>query len=423
MDFLKNISFELNYEWSSDEDGGEGKLNPTGAVPTSRFAIVSSAELDELEKTKNEANTVRQTLWAVNCFQTWLRVKSIGINFQSIEKAELNEVLRQCYGSVRTTKGELYGISSYVRLRAGLNRYINEPPISRSWNIMQDAEFTQANNVFKGVVKQIRRAGKDRTTHHPAITPDQLILTHSAALRPDNPKGLLNKVWYDLQLHFGRRGKEGNRALKLDSFVLKTDENGAKYFTLSFNEETKNHKDPLERDRENRRGAMYEEPENHLCPVASLLKYLSKIPPDAKALYLKPKMTAAPTDNVWYTAAPLGVNALAQMLPKMCKEAGTQTVYTNHSLRATAIQKLSDAGLAAREIMTVSGHRSESSLKSYWRPSMDSRKRWSHILSDQTTESAVMPVKQQSTRPVLSPDIYFTGCTINGNVQINVNTK
>lgn len=354
MDLFPNITFELNYE--SDEEEGDGKLNPV--VSTSRFLNVSMAELDKLEKDKNEANTVRQTVWAVNCLKSWLRVKSIALDFQSVEKAELNNILRQFYGSVRTTKGELYGISSYLGLRAGLNRYINEPPVSRSWSLMQDAEFTAANNVFKGVVKQIRRAGKDVTTHHPAITPeDQLILKHSAALQVHNPKSLLNKVWYDLQLHFGRRGKEGNRALKPDSFILKNDENGARYFTMSFNEDTKNHKDPLERDRENRRGAMYEEPGSPLCPVASLLKYLSKLPPDAKALYLKPRMTAAPADSVWYTTAPLGINTLSQMLPKMCKEAETQAIYTNHSLRATAIQKLSDSGLEAREIMTVSGHR------------------------------------------------------------------
>ncbi len=54
MNFFQNITFELNYEWSSDED--ERKLKP--AVPTSSFASASLAELDELEKTKNEANTV-----------------------------------------------------------------------------------------------------------------------------------------------------------------------------------------------------------------------------------------------------------------------------------------------------------------------------------------------------------------------------
>ncbi len=125
MDFFQNTTFKLNYEWSSDED--EVKLNP--AVPTSRFASVSSVELDELEKTENEANTVRQTVWAVHCFQTGLRVKSITFDLQFIEKAELNEVLRQFYGSVRTTRAELYGINSYLGRHAGLNRYIDEPPV------------------------------------------------------------------------------------------------------------------------------------------------------------------------------------------------------------------------------------------------------------------------------------------------------
>lgn len=358
MDIFPQITFDLNYEWSSDSEEAEGKERGLDTSAQTRCADMTSADLDKLEKSKNEANTVRQTTWALNCLQTWLNLKNIQVNFQLVKKTELNTVLRQFYGSIRTSKGELYSISSYLGLRAGLNRYINEPPVSRSWNLMQDPEFIPANNVFKGVVKEIRRAGKDKTTHHPPISPeDQRIFKYSAALSPDNPKGLLNKVWYDIQLHFGRRGKEGNRDLKPDSFILKCDDNGAKYFTMTFNEETKNHKDPLERDRENRRGAMYEERGNALCPVASLEKYLKKIPPDAKALYLQPRRVTVATDSFWYTAVPLGVNQLSQMLPRMCKEAGTHTSYTNHSLRATAIQKLSDAGLEAREIMAVSGHR------------------------------------------------------------------
>ena len=150
---------------------------------------MTSADLDKLEKSKNEANTVKQTTWALNCLQTWLNLKNIQVNFQSISQSKLNTVLRQFYGSIRTTKGELYRISSYLGLRAGLNCYINEPPVGRSWNLMQDPEFIPANNVFKGIVKEIRRAGKDRTTHHPLISPeDQNILKYSAALSPDNPK-------------------------------------------------------------------------------------------------------------------------------------------------------------------------------------------------------------------------------------------
>ena len=62
--------------------------------------------------------------------------------------------------------------------------------MSRSQGLMQDPEVISANNVFKGVVKEIRRAGKDKTTHHhPTISPeDQRSLKYTVAI---NPKGLL----------------------------------------------------------------------------------------------------------------------------------------------------------------------------------------------------------------------------------------
>ena len=56
--------------------------------------------------------------------------KTVNIDIQSVKKTELNAFLRQFCGSIRTTKGKQYTISSYHGLRAGLNRHINEPPVS-----------------------------------------------------------------------------------------------------------------------------------------------------------------------------------------------------------------------------------------------------------------------------------------------------
>ncbi|KAJ4927900.1 hypothetical protein JOQ06_015701 [Pogonophryne albipinna] len=164
------------------------------------------------------------------------------VDFGTVSKLELNSLLRQFYESVRNTKGQQYAISTYVGLRAGINRFVNDPPYSRAWCLMKDNEFTTSNN-----------------------------------------------VWFDTQLHFGRRGKEGLRKLTPQSSVVKRDSAGTKYVTMAFNEETKNHKCHNDRERQNRRGAMFEEPGNALCSVAPFEAYLSTLPESAKAFYHHPR--------------------------------------------------------------------------------------------------------------------------------------
>ncbi|KAJ4925680.1 hypothetical protein JOQ06_018401, partial [Pogonophryne albipinna] len=198
------------------------------------------------------------------------------VEFGTVSKPELNSLLRQFYGSVRNTKGQQYAISTYVGLRAGINRFVNDPPYSRAWCLMKDNEFTTSNNVFSGLIKSLRRAGQDKTEHHPAITNEDLeILRKSRAMDPNTPRGLLNKVWFDTQLHFERRGKEGLRKLTPQSFVVKRDS------------------------------------------AASFEAYLSTLPESAKAFYHHPRKSVKPGDAVWYSMEPLGVNSLGSMMTRI----------------------------------------------------------------------------------------------------------
>ena len=85
-------------------------------------------------------------------------------------------------------------------------------------------------------------------------------------------------------------------------------------------------------------------------------------------------LQAVPSDPQcpWYKAAPIGVNPVKIMLPKISKLAGLRTWYTNHSLRVTMMFA---AGVLNKVIAELTGHkirRSYISMRIY--TSVDQRK-------------------------------------------------
>lgn len=61
----------------------------------------------------------------------------------------------------------------------------------------------------------------------------------------------------------------------------------------------------------------------------------------------------------------IGQRSLGEKMKKLSIEAKLSCVYINHSIRATMITKRDKSGYEAQHIMAVSGHRNESSIRSY----------------------------------------------------------
>lgn len=68
-----------------------------------------------------------------------------------------------------------------------------------------------------------------------------------------------------------------------------------------------------------------------------------------------------------YSEAVVGVNKLKTFVATMCKKAGIEGNFTNHSGKRTCATMLFDAGIDEQEIMSRTGHRSEKGLRQYKR--------------------------------------------------------
>ena len=137
---------------------------------------------------------------------------------------------------------------------------------------MKNRTFQAANQVFCGLMRDYWARGKDVSQHKAALTKaDVEHLYSSGTLSDKNPQALLYKVYFELSLHCARRGCEGLRDLRRESFTLCTDENGHQYVTLAYHELEKNHQG-VNRKESDRGPRMYEQLNDPNCPVASIKK-------------------------------------------------------------------------------------------------------------------------------------------------------
>ncbi|KAM9579869.1 activating transcription factor 7-interacting protein 1 isoform 3-T3 [Guaruba guarouba] len=335
---------------------------------------------EEEEDAKSIKNTHKQTGWAANLLKQWLAKNGKDPSFELVPVSELNDILREFYYTIRNHDGNTYSVASYKSMRAGLNRHLKMPPYNRQICLIKDKEFASANMVFVSVLKMLRMQGKDETHHHPPIAAEDLRkIKESGVLGLHSPLALVNKVWFDLQLHFAKRGREILRDLAPDAFVVEKDKNGRRYAMFRYPGKGKNGEDP------HKMGKMYDMPGDPNCPVFSLELYLSKLPPEPPAFYLHPlKLTSEQMQEqpVWYKREPMGVNYLGTMMPRISVAARLSQRYTNHSLRTTTIQLLCEAGLGPREIMAVTGHRSESAIRHYWGAAEVCYRAWSDVMEN-----------------------------------------
>ena len=332
-------------------------------------------------------------------------------DFEDLPCNELDQLLRKFYAEIRNSDGEHYGKSSFVGIRASISRHLKNPPHNKAFALMGNPDFHKSNQMFTAMLKLLKKDGLDKTSHYQPISENDLkLLKSSGILSNENPKSLQRKVWFDITLNFARRGRENFRSLTKESFVFSYDDAQVEFCEMAYNESTKNHQGDNLKDIDSGINPRMYANESESCPIKSLKLYLSKLSPDSSYLFQQAKRSVSKVDPIWYTSRPVGIRILNDMMKQISVDAGLSKTYTNHCVRATAITLLAHAGVETREIMKISGHRNEASVRSYNSDSSAGQKRlYSSILQGFTpphplgqTHSSTMQIQ-----PVRSSGSFF----------------
>ncbi len=355
----------------------------SSAVP-SRFAELTDADLGLLLENKDATATKNVIQKSVNVFRKYCKEKSLVFDdIIHLPVHKLSPMLARYYAELRKADGELYAKKSMQSLRYGLQRFFEK---ERGFDIVNDGDFKEANNMFKSVCVELKKAGRATVNHKPPILPgDMHKIRTSTALNQTTPRGLQNKVFVDIMVYFCNRGRENLREMSKDDFIVEVDAQGEKFVKFRRDKMTKNHRG--DDDEQSQGGFMYATPHKpDTCPVQSFEKYHASLNPKCEAFWQKPKDPSRIGSNgIWYENMAVGKNTLYTKTREISTEAGCSKLYTNHCLRASNLTALDAAGFEARDIMTVSGHHSESSIRSYSRTSQEKKRKMSHTLSKMLT--------------------------------------
>lgn len=307
------------------------------------------------------------------------------MDLHTVQPEELATLLRQFYASAAPKQTEQrlktlpenqateYHKNSMKSIRAALNRKIKD--LGRDIDIVRDKEFKKSNDLLNAKLKYMVKSGTSRPTKHkPIITENDLVKISDYLNGPPTPELLMFKVWYYLSIHFVSRGLEFHHQLMVNSFKFNVDGSCRRYVTLTHETQQKNMQGGLmdpEAPGDKRMYATCTDDPN--CPVKTLETFLAHCDPTAPSLFCRP--LRMPSSDIYYTCKPISKRMFVDFMGKICNNSGCSRVYTAHSLRATSIQMLSDAGVELRHIMLMSGHRNEASVRSYSRDCSEMQKR------------------------------------------------
>ena len=390
-------NFDMEFPDSSDAEEGHGDYLESAEPPPAKKARYASRSTEDIEalidqRTPNSTKKTR-SVW-VNVFRDYCRANWLAIDLTTDPPAKIAAALVQCYVNVRTKDGKAYQKASLKGLRAALQCEIRG---SRpSMNIITDPEFNRANAALDARLKEMMRSGESRPAQHKEVIVDSDMRKLGRYFDDTHDSVVLTEaVWFAITYHFALRGCENQAKLTRHDLVLKTDENGDEYVELATALATKNHQGGCA-GREKVSDGRIQHPEQ----VAAVKLLLERLNPKCDCLFqMATRGVRASRDGAYYSGLPLGHGTIQQMMKRISQKAGLSRSYTNHCVRASAIQRLVDAGISETSIIATTGHKQVQSITAYASRNSEARKKEIAAVldGDGHAQSVVLPPPPRPT--------------------------
>ena len=349
----------------------------------SRFPVVSTEEITDINESAASKNTKRTTQTWLTVWMKWCKARNIDDKIERYSPQALDEVLKKFYVEVRKKDGSEYEPDSLRVMQASIDRYLRQKNYPDS--IISGREFKKSQETLNSKAKLLRYQGKGKRPNRaqPYSRVDEEIFWTEGKLGNHNGVALTNVNFKNLSEHMGFRGRQDHYNAYVEDFTILQMADGDKVVQFEENP-TKTRQGGLRNKTRSSPQQMWCTDGSERDPVRLFEEWLKHRPDAMKnsgPLYLA--IIPRPNTSVWYAKSRMGEHRISQIMKSIasCLPEDCTKKITNHSTRKTVVAKLKEAGQPRHKIIQVTGHARESSLDDYDEITEDERRQLSHIAS------------------------------------------
>ena len=399
-------------EGMSSKDGdqdGNGENKPGITKKRTFKSVEDEDKIYELSNKQFAEQSKRKIRWAVNLYCDWRKVRmQDSMCASAISRADLDVVvdlykedlayaLARFIREIKKLNGEEYPPNTLREVIIMIQMHLNQNGIF--WKLLDDSVFVFLRNVLDNTMKERTAQGLGIKQSSSVISlTHEVTMFDKGALGEENPEQLLRTVVYMLGLHLALRGGMEHNRLRRPGFnpqiIVETCDSGKERLVYREDALQKTNQGGLTAKSNNKVVYVYPASDLRRCPVRLFKKYIGLLPNGKSCgkLYLRPKQKKTPA--TWFCDQPFGKNKVANVVKEICKIAGIEGRFTNHSLRATSASRMYNSYVPEQVIKEVTGHRSDC-VRVYKKTSDEIREEASRTISGEVVVGDV-EMKQDS---------------------------